>query len=371
MIPLNKPYQLPSAAAWYWFVRSIFVCGAIVLFAYLLRSGLVSSSCRGTLCGSSGKGFTSFLYVFAVVLGARAVLNTLTCSFVLSDKNITINRGLIFRNSSSIRFDRIQDVRGSRGPLLDVFGLEAIALWTASPDQRVGNSRRPDGQLLLDVQEAEWLKQFLANPSAQPGSGTASNGSTHTAPPLSGQRSPVVVGSVLLVAGGLILWGLMDVIHNVHSSQTTPNSTPSQAFVPVAAAAAPRVSATVQDGNARRIPTRAADAHRLLTCSLAGPAGQQSTIPCHQQAQRCEHERDFPSNPTTTPAALTLVNRGHVDLQFNWLDLSGDRKAYGTLAAGGRITQPTRVGAHWLLATPDGQCVAILDAATVTLNVAY
>ena len=367
MIPLNKPYQLPSAAAWYWLVRSLFVCGAIVLFAYLLRSGLVSSNCRGTLCGSSGKGFTSFLYIFAVVLAARAVMNTLTCSFVLSDKSITINRGLMFRNSSTIRFDRIQDVRGSRGPLLDIFGLEAIGLWTASPDQRVGNSRRPDGQLLLDVQEAEWLKQFLAEPSAHPG---GSKDTTISAP-LTEQRSPIVIGSVLLVVGGLILWGLMDVINNIHPSQTAPNITASKASLPDATAAVPSVSAALQDGNAPRMPARAADAHRILTCSLAGPAGQQSTIPCHQQAQRCEHERDFPSNPTTTPAALTLVNRGHIDLQFNWLDLSGDRKPYGTLAAGGRLTQPTRVGAHWLLATPEGQCVAILDAATVTLNIAY
>jgi membrane protein YdbS with pleckstrin-like domain len=369
MIPLNKPYQLPAAAAWYWLVRSLFVCGAIVLFAYLLRLGLVSPSCRGTMCGTSGKGFTSFLYIFAVMLAARAVVNTLTCSFVLSEKSITINRGLIFRNSSTIRFDRIQDLRGNRGPLLDVFGLEAIALWTASPDQRVGNSRRPDGQLLLNVQEAEWLKQLLAEPSAHSAEELAPSASSHTGPPTE-QRSSLVVGSVLLVVGALILWGLLDVIHNLHLSPTVPASTTSNSN-PADATATPPSSATPRDGIAHRIPDRASGAHRVLTCTLTGPAGEQSTVPCHQQAQRCEHERDFASNPTTTPAALTLVNRGHIDLQFDWLDSSGERKPYGTLAAGGRLTQPTRVGAHWLLATPQGECVGILDAATVTLNVAY
>jgi membrane protein YdbS with pleckstrin-like domain len=302
MIPLNKPSQLPTAAAWYWVVRSLFVCGAIVLFAYLLHSGLVSSSCRGALCGSSGRGFTAFLYLFAAVLAARAILNALTCEFVLWDKSITINRGLIFRSSSTIRFDRIQDVRGSRGPLLDAFGLEAVALWTASPDQRVGNSRRPDGQLFLNLQDAEWLKQFLAEPAANPPTGRTQSGSPD-APGATGRRSPFAVASVLLIVAVLAAGLLIHVVHGLHASPALAASTTVRAPVPAtdALAASPKPSAD----NTRPVPARGVDTSRALNCTLAGPNGEQSAIPCHEQAERCAHERDFASAPLATPAAMT------------------------------------------------------------------
>ena len=108
-----------------------------------------------------------------------------------------------------------------------------------------------------------------------------------------------------------------------------------------------------------------------MTCSLPGSGGQESAIPCHEQAERCQRERDFASSPTATSAALTLINRGASNLQLFWLDTSGARRPYGMLMRGGRLTQPTHLGAHWLLATPQGQCVGIFDAATVALNVAY
>src|SRR5580704_12453920 len=347
-----------------WLVRSLFVCGAIVVFAYLLRSGLVSSSCRGAMCRSSGKSFIWLLYLFAGLLGARTIVNTLTCSFVLSDKSITINRGLFFRNSSTIRFDRIQDVRGSRGPLLSAFGLEAIALWTASPDQRVGNSKRPDGQLFLTVDDAEWLKQFLAEPSASPTPELASKGGAQ-ALPAPDARPPAIVACVLLIVAGLAVWGL---IHVLHQPPALATSTTSPASVP---SVAPPVSATSPAVSTERSPPEAAQAPKVLTCSLPGSGGQESAIPCHEQAERCRREGDFASSPTATPAALTLINRGASNLQLFWLDTSGARRPYGMLMRGGRLTQPTRLGARWLLATPQGQCVGIFDAATVALNVAY
>jgi membrane protein YdbS with pleckstrin-like domain len=369
MVSLNRPTQLPSAAAWYWLVRASFVCGAIVVFAYLLHSGLVSPSCRGSMCGSSGSGFTAFLYLFAVVLAARAIVNALTCEFILSDKSITITRGFVFRNSSTIRFDRIQDVRGTRGPLLDAFGLEAIALWTASPDQRVGNSRRPDGQLYLNRDDAEWLKQFLAEPSASAGTGAAQLGATN-AGALPARRSSFAVASVLTFVGALAVWLLIQFLHGVHTSPPVVVGTAAPA--PHAAAtnvlpASPKLSTPTTP----LAPERVADASRVLTCTLAGPNGEQSAIPCHEQAARCARERDFASAPVATPAALTLVNRGPGDLQLYWLNAAGGRQLYGTLTPGARLTQPTHAGAHWLLATRQGQCVGIFDAATVALNVAY
>jgi len=364
MIPLNKPFRLPSAALWYWLVRSLFVCGAIVVFAYLLHSGLVSSSCRGAMCGSSGKSFTWILYLFAGLLGARTIVNTLTCSFVLSDKSITINRGLLFRDSSTIRFDRIQDVRGSRGPLLSAFGLEAIALWTASPDQRVGNSKRPDGQLYLNVGDAEWLKQFLAEPSASPAPELASKGSAQAlgAPDA---RSPAIVACVFLIVAALAVWAL---IHVLHPSATLATSTTTPAYAPPVA---PPVSATSPTASTKRSPAEAAQAPKAMTCALPGSGGHESAIPCHEQAERCQRERDFASSPTATPAALTLINRGASNLQLFWLDTSGARRPYGMLMRGGSLTQPTHLGARWLLATSQGQCVGIFDAATVVLDVAY
>ena len=86
-------------------------------------------------------------------------------------------------------------------------------------------------------------------------------------------------------------------------------------------------------------------------------------------AQRCAHEADFASKPTPPPAVLTVVNQSKEPLRFYWLNPSGARALYASLPPGGHVTQPSHVGAHWLVSSGDDRCIAIFDAATTTIGI--
>jgi hypothetical protein len=80
-------------------------------------------------------------------------------------------------------------------------------------------------------------------------------------------------------------------------------------------------------------------------------------------------ETEFASKPMPPPAMLTVVNRSNEAVRFYWLDRTGARALYASLPPGGHVTQQSHVGAHWLVATEDDRCLAIFDAATMTIGI--
>ena len=87
------------------------------------------------------------------------------------------------------------------------------------------------------------------------------------------------------------------------------------------------------------------------------------------EARRCEHESAYPSQPTQQSAVLTVANRSHETVKFFWLDRFAGRALYASLPPGGHVDQQTHVGAHWLVATDDGRCVGIFNAATRAIGI--
>jgi len=86
-------------------------------------------------------------------------------------------------------------------------------------------------------------------------------------------------------------------------------------------------------------------------------------------AERCDHETDFASRPTAAPATVTVVNKSDQSVKFYWLNQAGNRALYATLPPGARVDQPSHSGAHWLLANADGQCLGVIDAATMKVGI--
>ena len=119
------------------------------------------------------------------------------------------------------------------------------------------------------------------------------------------------------------------------------------------------------------VPVQAVPADYAIACAIHGSGDIDQVIPCAKfsEAQRCQHEADFPSNPTTVPAVLTVVNRSSEPIRFYWLDRSGTRALYASLPPGGHVSQQSHIGAHWLLSTRDDQCIAIFNAATMTIGI--
>ena len=373
MIPLNTPQTLVPRAFWYMGLRTLFVSLLALGLGKLVELGANSphATCNGALCGKmSGTHFAELIYLFAVLLAVRALVNFRSLSYVLTDKSISISSGVLFRNSCTIRFDRIQDVRVLRDPLHLLLGLRSVAIWTASPDQRVGNSKRPDGLLVLEADQADWLRDYLSD-LGPGGRHDMAAGSVSAAPAGPGRAAASAgIGAYAAVAAIVVLAG-MALWHGKAASTSGPS-----AATPTVAPGAPATATT--DANASA-PSPAAHAARVvetstpefaLVCALHSQAGGPRTT-CAElgEARRCQQESAYPSQPTQEPAVFTLANRSRENVKFFWLDRSGKRALYATLPPGGHVDQQTHVGAHWLVSTADGNCVGIFNAATMAIGI--
>ena len=379
MIPLNTPQALVPRAFWYMGLRNLLVSLLALGLGKLVELGANSShaSCSGALCGKiSGSHLADLIYLFAVFLAVRALVNFRSLSYVLTDKSISISSGVLFRNSCTIRFDRIQDVRLLRDPLHLLLGLRSVAIWTASPDQRIGNSKRPDGLLVLEPEQADWLRDYLSDPTAG-GRHEMAGGSSNAAPSGSA-HGPASVGigsyaalGVIVVLASMALW----------HGKSFPASASPDAPPAVAAGVSGASLAAAPDGSstafAQPQPERSARMAATsvpqfaLACALHAQVGINPITTCAAlgEARRCQHESAYPSQPTQESAVFTVANRSHETVKFFWLDRFGGRALYASLPPGGHVDQQTHVGAHWLVSTQDGRCVGIFNAATMAIGI--
>jgi membrane protein YdbS with pleckstrin-like domain len=379
MIPLNSRQGLPPNAFWYVALRSLAAAIFLILIGSLFHLASNSSNvgCRGLLCGHVSGGRTSVLiYLFAIFLVVNAILRYKWFSFVLTDKNISIDSGVLFRRSCTIRFDRIQDVNTIRNPLHMMLGLASVAIWTASLDQRVGNANRPDGLIVLNADTADWLKEYLSDPQAARGGDSAPSRNSQTLAAASSARpGSASIALILIFAAALALVFLV-------LRKSTPVTAPAAATAPSASTApsAPSATTSPEPGSVvrhvRKVqpvqPEAGAEAKSYTTsCAIHPPGGMDGVSLCAElkEGGRCEHEADFRSHPTQEPAVLTVVNRSSEIVRFYWLDLSGARTLYASLPPGGHVDQQSHIGAYWLASTADGHCVGIISAATKSVGI--
>ena len=376
MIPLNSRQALPRKAFWYLFLRSLIVAMAFVLVAVLeqLAAGSPGVKCSGLLCGrTSGNAAPLILYLVAAVLILAPLLRYKAYSFVLTDRTLSIQSGVVSQGSTTFRLDRIQDVDLSRGPLLRWLGLQSVSIWTASVDQHAGRRSRPDGFMVLDVGTADWLKEFLTDPTVLRGETAAAAG--NRAPPALGAGAAARLPSHAVLAVALILLALVFLGMGLNARRRSADSVPelsrAQAVVVPSSKApppAPVMRSTVANAGAPATPAPSVSApESSIACALHAAASLRHCTDL-EEAHRCAHEAEFASKPLSPPAELTVANRSDETLRFYWLNGTGQRVLYATLAPGGRVQQQSHLGAHWLVSTQSDQCLAIFDAATKTIS---
>ncbi len=376
MIPLNSRQGLPPNALWYLLLRSFGVAILMILIGALaqLAASAPNARCSGLLCGKiSGGAVAMLLYLSAVMLVVNAVLRYKWFSFVLTDKSLSVNAGVIFQSSTTFRFDKIQDIDAFRGPLRMWLGLKSVAIWTASLDQSASKKRKPDGSILLDADTADWLKDYLADPPTASGANSAAGSNRGGAQPsqLRGSTTSLPANSgFALTLVGVALIALIGVV-GVWKKQTLR--------APIAASALTAAPASVPARHPH-LHTDPRQPAQPAAASQVGPGGYSVACAIHAaggiescgdlaEAQRCTHESDFPSRPTQPPAELTIVNRSDEDVKFYWLTGTGARTLYATLPPGGHVTQQSHLGAHWLVSTQDDHCIAVFDATTKTIGI--
>ena len=173
MPALNIRHRQPFAALWY----SSLGAFALALLVLAVGTALVTSQTVAEATSVSGIGILSFLVLLvAAITVAHPILRYLLFSFEISGQAITVNTGILFRQHESINFDRIQVIDNERGPLLMLFGLTKMCIWTASPDQYNQEHKghldpNPDATILLRKNDAEAVKYFMTHALAPSGGG--------------------------------------------------------------------------------------------------------------------------------------------------------------------------------------------------------
>ncbi len=170
MFPLNQPQRLSVAAFWYSALPAIAVSFVAVIIGAFIKD-FIASTCATAACPVFAPLIMPVLViVFVAAVLAHPILDFMLFSYSLAEHSITINSGIIFRQYETIDFNRIQTLDLERGPILWLFGLTEVRLWTASADQfnfsditQWKERAKPDTTLILARNAAESMRDFIAN----------------------------------------------------------------------------------------------------------------------------------------------------------------------------------------------------------------
>lgn len=153
MFQINTENKLPLSFKWYALIKMALL---ILLFSFLF-----------TVFGKN-IWFPVFCFIFiffGLPVWTYLVISLKFTSFIITEDSITTNSGILFKNSKTISFDRIQNSNASRGPLSGLFNLSKLNIWTASPSQirikRGRSNNKPEQFLWLKTEDANWLKGFI------------------------------------------------------------------------------------------------------------------------------------------------------------------------------------------------------------------
>ena len=157
MIELNKLNKIPGKVKWYFLVKLIVIT---------LVPSLVPSLVLVLVSKDFGRAmFMFFLFFVDLPIFIYLAIYYSILTFIVENDRITINSGVIFKRSKSIPFDKVQNVENVGGPLIRLFNLSKVNIWTSSPEQiqvhKKETEHEPDGRLELDSSDAEWFKNFI------------------------------------------------------------------------------------------------------------------------------------------------------------------------------------------------------------------
>lgn len=170
MQSLNTRHHQPVAALVYSSIGPVLIgCMMLILGVFVSTSKIFSviPPVGGTLLAFG-------LPLVALITAMYPILYYFLFTYQITEQTITVNSGVLFRQYETINFSRVQVIDNERNPILMLFGITRVEVWTASPDQLITTAGmsaqpRPDATLLLSKNDAEELKSFvLHRPIASP-----------------------------------------------------------------------------------------------------------------------------------------------------------------------------------------------------------
>ncbi len=166
---LNTRRMQPFAALLY-SALGAFTLAVLILVVGLLFAFGAEDACQGDGCRLlTSETLVPVIVVVSLIISLYPILYWYLFSYEVTQRTITVNSGILFRQYETIDFGKIQTIENVRGPLLMLFGLTIVKIWTASASQisfSVGaNSAQahpsPDTVLTLTKDDAAQLKDFI------------------------------------------------------------------------------------------------------------------------------------------------------------------------------------------------------------------
>jgi len=153
-LELNQRYKLPSVVQFRVFTKFLLVI-SLISFPFSIPE---ESNFFEVFLGFSFLGSPFLIYY---------LLKYHVINFVVNEDKITINKGIVIKRSSSISFDKVQNVETTRRILDTPFKLLLVKIWTASPEQiniKIRKSKHKSaGELLILKEDAKWLKNYITD----------------------------------------------------------------------------------------------------------------------------------------------------------------------------------------------------------------
>lgn len=157
MLKLQTTYKLPNKTYLAVLTRLVLLLLGISLVFYIPFSKSMP--------------FINLFIIFGVIFGIPAfliaALKISSASFLINENSITINSGIVIKQSKSIPFNTVQNVSCKAGPVLAQFNLSSVEIWTTSPSQLTIRNGRSDASptsvLTLEKDDARWLKDLITN----------------------------------------------------------------------------------------------------------------------------------------------------------------------------------------------------------------
>jgi uncharacterized membrane protein YdbT with pleckstrin-like domain len=157
----NTVISLPQRAQTYLVFRGLLGAAILMVLGFVV-SHLPPGVCHGGPCPIGPRMTSLIFYVVGVGVGILGYYFAQSFALKLTDTNITIHSGVLFRDSMMINFDKVQDVDVFRGPFHMAFNVSVVRIWTASQGQIVGGRKpKPAGALVLGRDQADWLQEFI------------------------------------------------------------------------------------------------------------------------------------------------------------------------------------------------------------------
>lgn len=159
MILLNTITKLPGSLKWYFLVKIALI---MMLLAFALSMDYWFFGSIGKAIAYTAQSFMSVFLVLGIPFWLYSVLFYKFISFIVKEKTVEINVGIIFKGSRVIPFERIHNIDISKGPLSKAFGLSKIKIWTEGDIQTasVQKKHRPIS-LWLQTSDSDWLREYI------------------------------------------------------------------------------------------------------------------------------------------------------------------------------------------------------------------